>query len=148
MNLYYLDASAWLKRYLAEPGANSMRRLFSRQPALACSVLGRVEVVAALSRRNHAKHDLGRLSASLADAEQIWPRFLQIETSEQIAERASRLALRLGLRGADAIHLSSALYLNGLPHGCSALTFVCADRELNEAADTVGLATLDPTNVS
>ena len=52
MILYYLDASAWVKRYYAEAGTPSVEHLFSGEHLLGCSSLGVVEVIAALSRKH------------------------------------------------------------------------------------------------
>ena len=51
MNLYYLDSSAWLKRYLLEPGSDRMKLLFESGDSLASSVLGYIEVASALARQ-------------------------------------------------------------------------------------------------
>jgi predicted nucleic acid-binding protein len=49
--LYYLDASAWVKRYFAEAGNSWMHTLFRREATLASTALGQIEVAAALARR-------------------------------------------------------------------------------------------------
>ena len=51
MIFYYLDASAWVKRYYQEIGTAWIQDLFSRNCALACASLGLVEVMATLSRK-------------------------------------------------------------------------------------------------
>ena len=49
--LYYLDASAWVKRYFAEAGSSWMHTLFLREAMLASTALGQIEVAATLARR-------------------------------------------------------------------------------------------------
>jgi len=59
MILYYLDASAWIKRYCAEEGTTNVARLFDAGPAIACSALGLVEVLSTLARKGNAAATLG-----------------------------------------------------------------------------------------
>jgi predicted nucleic acid-binding protein len=51
MSMYYLDSSAWMKRYLFETGSPFVTRVFDNGEHLACSMLGIVEVNATLARR-------------------------------------------------------------------------------------------------
>ncbi len=51
MTVYYLDSSAWVKRYLSEPGSAWVRRLFDGKEPLACCPLGCNEVAAAIARQ-------------------------------------------------------------------------------------------------
>jgi uncharacterized protein len=50
----YLDASAWVKRYVRESGTDWIENLFDRQPQFACASLGFIEVLATLSRKRRA----------------------------------------------------------------------------------------------
>jgi predicted nucleic acid-binding protein len=51
VTLFYLDSSAWLKRYFLEPGSDWMTRLFQSGNLMASSVLGHIEVASALARQ-------------------------------------------------------------------------------------------------
>ena len=55
MTLYYLDASAWVKRYSQEKGSGWVRSLL-QQPGLlfASATLGFIEVSATLTRKQKA----------------------------------------------------------------------------------------------
>jgi hypothetical protein len=65
-------------------------------------------------------------------------------TTETI-NRAKDLARDMALRGADAVHLASALVLQSrFVDAEDRLIFVAADRELQEAAQASGLAIIDP----
>jgi predicted nucleic acid-binding protein len=55
--IYYLDSSAWVKRYFAEAGSSWMHSLFKSELALASTALGYVEVAATIARRNTARQD-------------------------------------------------------------------------------------------
>ena len=60
-------------------------------------------------------------------------------------QKALDLADAFALRGADSVHLASALVLNGeLGMSAEALTFVTSDQELKSAAKQAGLAVVDP----
>ena len=51
MIYYYLDASAWVKRYAKERGAKWMQDIFDQRPLMASASLGFVEVMATLARK-------------------------------------------------------------------------------------------------
>jgi len=59
--------------------------------------------------------------------------------------RAKDVAREQALRGADAVHLASALMLQSrFADDDDRLVFVTSDRELREAAQISGLDTVDP----
>jgi predicted nucleic acid-binding protein len=70
---------------------------------------------------------------------------VQIQVSDQIIVRGSRLAHEFALRAADAIHLASALSaaesLAGSEHH---LILATCDRELLRAAEASGLEAFNP----
>ena len=71
--------------------------------------------------------------------------FIQIQLTTETINRAKDLARDMALRGADAVHLASALVLQSrLVDAEDRLIFVAADRELQEAAQASGLAIVDP----
>jgi len=51
MMLYYLDSSAWVKRYFEERGSAWVDGLFEQEHLLSCSTLGLVEVRATAARK-------------------------------------------------------------------------------------------------
>ena len=61
-------------------------------------------------------------------------------------KQAEEVALGYGLRGADTVHLASALWLRDhLPSKVDAIMMITSDRELAEAATQAALAVFDPT---
>ncbi len=54
MIIYYLDASAWVKRYVQEAGTDWILELFGKRPAFASASLGYIEVSATLARKRRA----------------------------------------------------------------------------------------------
>jgi len=57
------------------------------------------------------------------------------------------LARNLALRGADAVHLASALLLKGQLAAEDQLVLIASDRELNIAAQSFSLPVVDPEQV-
>ncbi len=136
--LVYLDASALVKRYVAEVGSDDVAGLIAWATAVATTLLSRVEVAAALAKAARMKV-ITRREAGVAlrrfDAE--WESIIRLQLSETLAGRAAGLAWEHGLRGYDATHLASALLwqdLSGAP-----VTVATYDRQLWHAATAAGL---------
>jgi len=141
---HYLDASAWLKLYIGEPGSDVMRRIWTTAATLGGSAIGRPEVSAAICRRHAAARvDVMTTGAALARLDADAARLTEVALDDAQISRAVRLTRMHRLRAADAVHLAAALELT--MGGRLAVTFVAADRELLAAAAAEGLATLDPT---
>ena len=85
MTVYYLDSSAWLKRYFAEPGARRIADLFARRVSLACSPLGYVEVMAGLARQYGSRPTTPDAEPDLLNAfESHWRELLKVEIDEAV----------------------------------------------------------------
>ena len=146
MTLLYLDSSAWLKRYFYEPGSGWMIRRFDSGDPLASSVLGYVEVTSALARQQASRRldeeKLGRLQQQL---EEDWGDMAGLPLSDEVVSGAVRLARGYKLRGADAVHLATALSMNDALTGTrNSLVFIASDEELLAAARQMGLAVENP----
>jgi hypothetical protein len=137
--IVFLDASAWVKRYAAEPGSSEVKDLSVRSP-LALSRITEVEVASALARLTRQ----GILSAGQRDAE-IQRLQLDLETisivefTAELSKQAQALVQRHPLRASDAVQLASALALR--QQTSSAPLFVCYDQRLSEAARAEGFET-------
>lgn len=135
-----------MKLYVREPGTDQMLEL-AEEPAHDLTLLSitTVEFRSALVRR-HRAGDIGR-----EDVEQISEafmmhletRFLRQPVTEAVIEIALGLVDRHGLRAYDAVQLAGCITLR-MNSGELAPVFVCADRALEEAAQTEGLSTLVP----
>lgn len=146
MIFYYLDASAWVKRYAQETGSRWMEELFAQEPRLACASLGVVEVMATLARKHKAKQladaDFEEQSENVIDD---WDDLAQIHLTPEALLFARESAYRMALRGADAIHLGSALlFRQRFTVPGDEVILVASDRELKAAAQASGLSVLDP----
>lgn len=132
----FLDSSAVVKRYVAEPGSAAIRRLCARAD-IAVARIAYAEVTCALARACRE----GMLSESARDRllDQLATdvdAFQTVELRRSIVERTRPLAIRHALRGYDAVQLASALAIH--ERGPS-LRFWSADARLVAAARSEGL---------
>jgi predicted nucleic acid-binding protein len=144
--LYYLDSSAWVKRYFDEAGSGRVRQLFAQHEALGCSPLGLIEVGSTMARKRTAgevkpEEFEPKRTSLLKD----WRHFLRMEMTAAVVQRALDASDTYGLRGADSVHLASALILKEeLELDAQEFTFVTSDEELKVAAARAGLLVIDP----
>lgn len=143
--ILYLDACALVKRYVTEPGAAEVAMAIAKAEAVGTSLISRAETEAALAkavRVGTLSHDAAASTIQVFRNE--WPAFVRVLVTELIVSRAGRLAWELGLRGYDAVHLSSALqWQDSLSMQVTMATF---DRQLWKAASQCGLQ-LFPTDL-
>lgn len=142
MSVLYVDTSALAKLYLIEAGSERMIERTRAAAAVASSTLAWPECLASFARRRRE----GTISADEHRAlrEQFvsdWSNVATIDLDGRVLEIADRLLLAHALRGADAAHLASALFLSeqGLP-----VEFACSDRTLLAAARSERLTAFDP----
>jgi predicted nucleic acid-binding protein len=108
--LVYFDSSALVKLLVEEPGSQLAAELWDACDGALSSRLAYPEVRAALaaSARNHELR-----AEQLVEAEQAWEEFWaatrKVELTAEVEQQAGHLARAHALRGADAVHLASAL---------------------------------------
>ena len=146
MTLFYLDSSAWLKRYFLEPGSGWTTRLFESGNPLASSVLGYIEVASALTRQQvPRKLDEDKLAQLQQQLEEDWGDLTGFPLTDETVGRAVRLARGYKLRGADAVHLATALGVNDALVGTgNSLVLVASDEDLLAVAQQTGLTVENP----
>ena len=114
MSLVYFDASAFVKLLAEEPGSDLAAQLWDGCDAAVASRLAYPEVRAALAAAAR-NHDLSE--NELDGAEQAWEEYWAasrpVELTAAVERHAGQLAREHALRGADAVHLASALALPG-----------------------------------
>jgi len=132
--LVYLDSSAFVKLLVEEAGSELAAELWDGCDAAVASRLAYPEVRAALAgaARNH---DLG--DHDLDAAEQAWDEYWTatrpVEFTRAVEQHAGQLARSHALRGADAVHLASALAI-----GDPDLVVAVWDRRLHAGARAAG----------
>jgi len=132
----YFDASALVKLVVEESGSDIAAALWDGCDAAVSSRLAYPEVRAALAAagRNHLL-DEASLARCENDWEGFWAAMRPVELTRNVQMAAGQLAKRHSLRGADAVHLASALEL-----GVSDLVMGVWDRRLHDGAVAENLA--------
>jgi hypothetical protein len=141
--IYYLDSSAWLKRYFKEQGPAAVQRLFADAGnMLAVCRLGMVEVASAIARRASRENFEPRaIEQQVAIARRDYEMMARMDWSESLWASAETLGVKHRMRAGDAMHLAAALLARPSSEN---VVLVSADQELLAAVATEGLATLDP----
>ena len=113
MPIVYFDASAFVKLLTSEPGTELAVALWDGCDAAISSRLTYPETRAALAaaRRNH---DLtqSELETAERDCDEYWAAVRPVELTASVEHEAGHLARAHALRGADAVHLASALVVD------------------------------------
>jgi hypothetical protein len=135
--LVYFDSSAFVKLLAEEAGSHLAAQLWDGCDAAVASRLAYPEVRAALAAAARS-HDLDE--ADLDEAERAWDSYWAatrpVELTAAVEQHADQLALTYALRGADAVHLASALAI-----GDPGLILAAWDRRLHAGAQAAGLQT-------
>ena len=142
MAIVYFDASAFVKLLVEEDGTDVAVELWDGCDAAVSSRLSYPEVRAALAA---ATRDRRLTEDDLALAEDEWERYWSavrpVELTATVSHHAGDLASSHSLRGADAVHLASAL---AVP--TPVLVMAAWDVRLQTGAAEVGLLIAPSTN--
>lgn len=124
-----------------EPGSDLATELWDGCDVALSSRLAYPEVRAALAAagRNHDLH-AGRLATALGAFEDVWSATRPVELTANVERHAGALTSRHGLRGADAVHLASALAI-----GDTDLVVAVWDRRIHPGVIAKNLAVAPPT---
>jgi uncharacterized protein len=141
--IHYLDSSALVKRYVAESGSDSVMSLVESDQKIAVSWLAVPETLSAFARRaKGGSISKGDLASIRNQFELDLQRFMIVQVSGAPINGIEKLIARHALRGADCIHLSTALWLSKATK--SPVVFVASDGELLAAARAERLRILNP----
>jgi predicted nucleic acid-binding protein len=132
--LIYFDSSAFVKLLAEEPGSDLAAELWDGCDAAVASRLAYPEVRAALatSARNHDITE-AELDAAEHGWDGYWAATRPVELTAPVERHAGQLARAHALRGADAVHLASALAI-----GDPELIIAVWDRRLHAGAQAAG----------
>lgn len=134
--ILYCDTSALIKLYVEEIHSTTVAEAIAEADAVATSLLAYPETRATLARAQRDK----RLRPSdfrqaLTQFQQDWSSYVVLDTHQTLMLHAGELAERHALRGADAIHLASAIQLaRDLQTSPALMTFLAFDVPLTRAA--------------
>lgn len=132
----YFDTSAIVKLFIEEPGSTTAAATWHASDVRLCCTVGYTETAAALARAAR----IGRIDVDVVDGlvdvlDDVWQRVTSFAVDERLARAAAAYALRLELRGYDAVHLAAAAEAGA--------TLITADVALLASARAVGLETVD-----
>ena len=135
MAIVYFDSSAFVKLVVEEEGSGIAAALWDGCDAPVSSRLAYPEVRAALAAagRDGRLDPEGQRQAE-AVWEDYWATTRPVEFTEAIAFHAGQLAGQHALRGADAIHLASALAVSA-----EELVFAVWDQRLRSGVEAAGI---------
>jgi predicted nucleic acid-binding protein len=141
VGLIYFDSSALVKLVVDEDGSDLAAALWDGCDAALSSRLAYPEVCAGLAaaHRNNSLDDEG-FAAATAGWEEFWAAMRPVELTAAVERRAGELARLRGLRGADAVHLASAVTV-----GTPDLVVAVWDRRLHAGAVAEGVAVAPAT---
>jgi uncharacterized protein len=147
VSCYFLEATAFAKLFVREPGTDTLIRLMEsvedNRKLIAASTP--LEVYAALRRRERAGAiATPDIAAALEVLRLEAARTVQQPLNPAVLESARQLLDRSTLRWPDAIQIAAALVSREMFQGTE-IIFVSASQNLLDAARLEGLSTLDPT---
>ncbi len=143
--IYYLDSSALVKRYAAESGSDKVTSLIEGDYKIAVSWLAVPETLSAVARRAKGGSICAEDLASIrSQFNQDMQRFMIVDVCGAAIDGIEKLIDRHALRGADSIHLSTALWLCKATK--SPVVFVASDNELLIAARAERLKIINPAD--
>lgn len=140
---YYLDASAFVKRYFPEKGSEFVDWLFAEGDVLVTASLTYAEVYSAINRLyREGKFVKDKFASASIAFEADWVACAMIDFNQDVRKKIPEYLNRFPLRGSDGVHLVSALSAGekGLD-----VCFVTSDGKLFNAVESCGLKAIDPT---
>jgi predicted nucleic acid-binding protein len=141
--MIYFDTSALVKRYLKENGSEIVGSIVRQQKVIATSKLAYPEMLSALMRKHRAGEiERKPFNLVIGQFETDWEKLVIVEFHDELLGIIKSLIEKYPLRGADAVHLSSALWLQQSTR--ETLTFVTADIALQSAAQAEDLEIINP----
>jgi len=141
--MIYLDSSALIKRYLREVGSESVNAILLSEKTVATSKLAYPEILSAFVRKHRAGELAQKpLRSVIGQFESDWKYFFIIEFHNDLFPAIKVLIEKYPLKGADTVHLSSALWLK---HSAREdVRFISSDLNLLKAAESEDLHVINP----
>ena len=146
MSCYFLEATAFAKLFVREPGTDTLIRLMEtvedNRKLIAASTP--LEVYAALRRRERAGAITSQDAAAALEVLRLEAaRAVQEPLNPAVLESARQLLDRASLRWPDALQLAAALVARDMFQGTE-IVFVSASQALLDAARAEGLQVMNP----
>ncbi len=147
MSFYFLEATAFVKLFVQEPGTDALISLMesAEDNSKLISASTPLEIYAVIRRRERAGYITQDDAASALSVLRLESaRMVQQPLNPAVLEAARQLLDRTSLRWPDALQLGTALAARDMFQGTE-IEFVSASKSLLEAAATEGFKVLDPT---
>ena len=140
----YFDASAMIPLLVDEPLSNLAERVWRRASWVASARISYVEARSGLARACRMERiSPADLREAVEGLDLLHRQMHQVEITADLVEKAGHLTEELALRAYDAIQLAAAASLD-----IDDLVVVTGDRQLAEAAQTLGLASISDPGTS
>jgi uncharacterized protein len=146
VSFYFLEATAFAKLFVREPGTDALIQLLQsiEDNRKLISAVTPLEVYAAIRRRERSGHIAPEAAASaLETLRQESARMVQQPLNPAVLEAARQLLDRTALRWPDTLQLGAVMTARDMFPGTE-ITFVSASAQLLDAARAQGLETIDP----
>ena len=146
MSCYFLEATAFAKLFVQEPGTDALIKLMEavEDNRKLISASTPLEVYAAVRRRQRSGEISPEDAAAALDILRMEAaRMVQEPLNPAVLEAARQLLDRTSLRWPDALQLGAALVAREMFNGTE-IIFVSASAQLLEAAKAEGFHALDP----
>ena len=141
--MIYLDSSALVKRYTEEAGTDSVKSILATSGLITTSKLTYPEILSALMRKVRSGEIEKKTFHGIVDKfDKDWDHILVLDFHNDLLPIVKTLIEKHPLKAADAIHLSSALWLK--LSSKVAVTFVASDSNLVKAAEAEKLQVMNP----
>ena len=146
MSCYFLEATAFAKLFVQEPGTDALIRLMEavEDNRKLISASTPLEVYAAVRRRERAGNISAEDAAAALDSLRLEAaRMVQQPLYPAVLEASRQLLDRTALRWPDTLQLGAALVARDMFQGTE-IIFVSASAQLLEAAKAEGFHAIDP----
>ena len=143
--MIYLDSSALVKRYVQEEGTDFVKSILAGNGLITTSKLTYPEILSALMRKVRAGEIERKTFNGIVETfDKDWDHVLVLDFHNDLLQIVKGLIEKHPLKAADAIHLSSALWLK--LSSKADITFVASDLNLLKAAGSERLQVMNPLN--
>ena len=146
MSFYFLEATAFARLFVREPGSDALIRLLEpvEDNRKLISAATPLEVYAAIRRSERSGQIASEAAASALELiRSESARMVQQPLNPAVLEAARQLLDRTSLRWPEALQLGSALTARDMFPGTE-ISFVTANASLLEAARSQGFVSIDP----
>jgi len=134
----YLDTSSLVKLYVEEEDSGKIAGLVESSKVTATSLIAYAEARAAFARRFREKaFPSSEYRHLVSSFDEDWDYYMITSVTAELVRLAGGLAEKHGLRGFDAIHLSSAITLR--QEISAPVIFSCSDQKLQKASQLEGM---------